>query len=188
MPTAVFAPPLGLTVRLAVAGDVDALVGLLGDCVREMHARGLDQWDDVYPSRATLEADVEAGTLTCATRGPTAGAGAGAVSVLGAFTLNPHQDPEYAEIAWQISAQPIAVVHRLMVHPAVQRHGLGRFLMRHAERAAHDLGFGALRLDTLLANDRALALYQGLGYHDAGRVTFRKGRFACFEKALEPAG
>jgi GNAT superfamily N-acetyltransferase len=165
-------------VRLAGAADLDALVGLLGDCVREMQARGLDQWDQVYPNRATLETDIAAGTLYRATRAD------GSDGWLGSFTLNQHQDPEYADVPWRVTAQPVAVVHRLMVHPSAQRRGLGRFLMRFAERRAGELGFRALRLDTLLANQRALALYRNLGYAEPGQVRFRKGLFACFEKAL----
>jgi GNAT superfamily N-acetyltransferase len=171
-----------IDVRLAAASDLDSLVALLDACVREMQARGLDQWDEIYPSRATLEADVAGGTLYRAARA------GGSGDLLGSLTLNQRQDPEYADVPWQVAAQPVAVVHRLMVNPGVQRQGLGRFLMRYAERRAHELGFRALRLDTYLANDRALALYRGLGYGEPGQVRFRKGLFACFEKALEGGG
>lgn len=174
-----------IEVRLAAAGDLDALVGLLGVCVREMQARGLDQWDELYPNPATLAADVAGGTLYRATRGDGDG---GDGDLIGSFTLNQHQDPEYADVPWRFVAPPIAVVHRLMVHPDLQRGGLGRFLMRFAERRAWELGFRTLRLDTLLANDRALALYRTLGYREPGQVRFRKGLFACFEKALSAGG
>jgi GNAT superfamily N-acetyltransferase len=169
---------LNVDVQLGRASDLDALASLLSACVQEMRARGLDQWDDVYPTRATLEADIAAGTLYRATRA------GGSTELIGSVTLNQHQDPEYAEVPWQVTAQPTAVVHRLMVHPSVQRCGLGRFLMRFAERRAHQLGFRALRLDAYLLNDRALALYRRLGYSEPGQVRFRKGLFACFETAL----
>ncbi len=51
---------------------------------------------------------------------------------------------------------------------------------------AYALGFRAMRLDTYKKNDRALALYRKLGYAERGDVRFRKGVFACFEKALRP--
>jgi hypothetical protein len=84
-----------VTVRLAQAGDIEDLLALLRDCVRDMQARGLDQWDDVYPDRATLTSDIEAHTLYLAVRG-------GGAQVLGALTLNQRQDPEYADVAWEI--------------------------------------------------------------------------------------
>jgi ribosomal protein S18 acetylase RimI-like enzyme len=169
-----------VSVELAAPADLDALVALLGHCVHEMQSRGLDQWDDVYPNRATLAADVAGATLYRALR-------AGANDVIGSFTLNQTQDPEYAEVPWQIADGPVAVVHRLMVHPSAQRLGLGSYLMRFAERRAHELGFRALRLDTFKKNQRALALYRSLGYLERGDVRFRKGVFACFEKALRQA-
>jgi len=166
-----------VTVRLAEARDLDDLLGLLRDCVTDMQARGLDQWDDVYPDRATLTSDIQAGSLYLAAR-------AGTVPLLGALTINQRQEPEYAEVAWQILVEPIAVVHRLMVHPTAQRTGLGRFLMRFAEGEAHRLGCRAIRLDTMDANARALALYRALGYREAGGVRFRKGAFTCFEQRV----
>jgi ribosomal protein S18 acetylase RimI-like enzyme len=173
-------PENDLAVRGADPRDLEDLMGLLGDCVREMRARGLDQWDEIYPARSTLQTDLDDRALYVAST-PTR-------ALAGAFTLNQHQEPEYSAVAWQIAGAPIGVVHRLMVHPATQSAGVGRRLMRLAERQAHRLGFRVLRLDTLVANERALALYRGLGYREAGPVRFRKGLFACFEKLLESAG
>ena len=174
-PTA--APLSDVSVRLAEPSDLDDLLLLLRACVSDMQARGLDQWDDVYPVRATLIDDIQARTLYLAAR-------AGAPALLGALTLNQRQDPEYADVGWQILVEPIAVVHRLMVHPTAQRSGLGRFLMHFAEHEAHRLGCRAIRLDTMDANARALALYRALGYRQAGGVRFRKGACTCFERRV----
>jgi GNAT superfamily N-acetyltransferase len=163
-------------IRVAVARDVDALTRLLSECIDDMRAHGIDQWDDVYPSRATIAADVESDTAFVATHLNT--------DLAGFLVLNEDQNPEYAEVAWSINGLPTAVVHRLMVHPEHQRKGLARFLMRFAEERARMLGYGAIRLDAFSANPRALRLYESLGYRDAGGVTFRKGPFRCFEKAL----
>ncbi len=141
-----------------------------------MQARGLDQWDDVYPDRATLATDIQARALYLAA--------CDGAPLRGALTLNQRQEPEYAGVAWKIAVEPVAVVHRLMVHPSAQRAGLGRFLMRFAEREAHRLGCRAIRLDTMDANTRALALYRALGYRQAGGVRFRKGAFTCFERRV----
>jgi GNAT superfamily N-acetyltransferase len=130
----------------------------------------------MYPVRSTLAADIDARTLYLAAR-------AGA-PLLGAITLNQRQEPEYADVAWAVALEPVAVVHRLMVHPTAQRGGLARFLMRFAEREAHRLGCRAIRLDTMDANTRALALYRALGYRQAGGVRFRKGAFTCFERRV----
>jgi GNAT superfamily N-acetyltransferase len=181
--------PEDIVVRLAGEVHLDQLTDLLSACADDMRRHGFDQWDQEYPTRATVLADIQSGALFVALAEKEdeegMGKGKGEGRVVGAFTLNQHQDPEYGEVAWMIPALPVAVVHRLMVHPNAQRMGLGRFLMRFAERRAWRMGFRALRLDTLEKNARALALYRALGYHEAGQVTFRgKGRFTCFEKAL----
>jgi GNAT superfamily N-acetyltransferase len=163
-------------VRRGHQDDLARVVELLRECVQQMWADGIDQWDDVYPTAATLTADVAGGSLYVAS--------AQGAPIAGAFAIDERQEPEYAEVPWSVQAPRVAVVHRLMVHPRWQGRGLGPFLMRFAELRARQLGYRALRLDAFTRNTRSLRLYQRLGYRDAGPVTFRKGLFRCFEKDL----
>jgi hypothetical protein len=55
-------------VRRAHEDDLPRLGELLRTCVAHMQARGIDQWDDVYPTEATLRVDIAAGTLYVARR------------------------------------------------------------------------------------------------------------------------
>ncbi len=166
-------------VRRAHEDDLPRVAELLRECVQQMRADGIDQWDDVYPTTATLAADVGGGALYVAS--------AEGMPVAGAFAIDERQDPEYADVPWSVQAPRVAVIHRLMVHPSCQGRGLGPFLMRFAESRARQLGYRALRLDAFTSNPRSLKLYQRLGYRDAGPVTFRKGLFRCFEKDLAEA-
>ena len=165
-----------LSIRHAAPDDLDAVMRLVRDCIRAMRQAGIEQWDDVYPDRATLLADARDGTLYLASL-PEGG-------FVGCLVLNEYQNPEYAGVPWTIDGRKIAVVHRLMVDPRCQGRGLARELMRFAERLAAERTCDVIRLDAFAANPKALRLYQGLGYHDAGSVTFRKGVFRCFEKRL----
>jgi len=165
-------------VRRAHKDDLPRLLELLRICVAHMLSAGIDQWDDLYPSEATLRADVAAGTLyIAATPGH---------PVAGAFVVDQRQEPEYAGVAWRLEGRDVGVVHRLMVDPRCQRRGLGRHLMAFAELAARRLGCAAIRLDAFTGNAASLRLYQTLGYEDVGQVRFRKGLFRCFEKDLAP--
>jgi [ribosomal protein S18]-alanine N-acetyltransferase len=56
----------------------------------------------------------------------------------------------------------------LVVAPGWRRRGIGRVLLRHAEREATRRGCLALRLEVRADNLAALALYQGLGYASVG--------------------
>jgi GNAT superfamily N-acetyltransferase len=165
-----------LLVRGAHEDDLPRLLELLAACVEQMRAKGIDQWDDVYPNEATLRADVQRGACYVAS--------APGRPVAGGFVIDDRQEPEYAAVPWKIVGSPVGVVHRLMVHPAVQRRGLARHLMRFAELRARGLGYGAIRLDAFTGNAPSLGLYRGLGYDEVGGVRLRKGAFRCFEKGL----
>jgi GNAT superfamily N-acetyltransferase len=162
--------------RLAVEDDVDRVMVLVRACIDHMRQADIEQWDEIYPDRDTLLADAREQTLYVASLGvePT----------IGILVLNDYQNPEYADVPWTLNGERVAVVHRLMVDPRHQRMGIARQLMRFAEERARELGYTVIRLDAFTANPRALRLYHGLGYHDAGCVTFRKGVFRCFEKRL----
>ena len=140
-----------------------------------MRDAGIDQWDDRYPTESTLRQDIADATMYVAHRD---------ADLAGVIVLNEHQDPEYADVPWTIDEPRVAVVHRLMVSPRCQGLGLARTLMTFIEAHAAALGYAAIRLDAFTHNPRALRLYPGLGYHDAGSVTLRKGVFRCFEKRL----
>jgi len=169
-----------ISIRLADEGDVDRAMGLVRDCIDHMRAAGIEQWDELYPTHATLLTDVREHTLYIASLG--------AESTIGVLVLNDYQNPEYADVPWTVSGVRVAVVHRLMVDPTHQRRGIARHLMGFAEERARELGYGAIRLDAFTANPRALRLYHGLGYRDVGAVTFRKGVFRCLEKGLGASG
>ena len=175
MPTGVVT--LGISnIRLGNNGDIEQLNSLLHCCIEAMHAIGIDQWDDVYPSRSDQISDIQSSTLYVAT--------AADQTVVGSLVLNDKQEPEYSLVKWTIQKSRVAVVHRLMVHPSYQRHGIARQLMQFAENRASELDFGAIRLDAFVANPAAVRLYARLGYQAVGTVIFRKGPFQCFEKAL----
>jgi GNAT superfamily N-acetyltransferase len=169
--------PDDLRVRLADPAEIDAVMELAAACIAAMCAAGIDQWDEIYPNRETFSADIDARTLYLASIEPHA-------DLAGVVVINDVQNPEYADVPWTISGSGIAVVHRLMIAPAHQGCGVARAVMAFAESRSRELGFDVMRLDAFTQNPRALRLYRGLGYRDAGAVRFRKGIFRCFEKAL----
>ena len=165
-----------LSIRRADPADVPGVRLLLRACIEDLLRRGIDQWDDVYPSAAQLAADASSGSLYLGRLGGV---------LAGAFTLDELPEPEYQVVPWRLHHARVAVVHRLMVHPTHQGRGLGKAFMWFAERYASQTGCGVMRLDAFARNPQALRLYRSLGYRDAGEVAFRKGSLRCFEKRLE---
>lgn len=169
--------PAGFSIRPATDGDVDSVLALVRTCVQHMRFHGIEQWDDLYPDRDTIEEDVHPCEAFVATR---------RAELIGYVALSPSQDPEYADVPWTYTVGPFVVIHRLMVDPAIQGSGFAKLLMGFAEAHALASGFRTVRLDTFVGNPKALRLYERLGYREAGTIKHRTGRFRCFEKELAP--
>lgn len=169
---------IGMRVEPAREHDLPALADILRACVAAMRSAGIDQWDDLYPTPRHLAEDCAAGTLLVLRD---------AAAPAGLATLDQAEPAEYAAVPWTHTTAPIAIVHRLMIDPARQRRGLAKVLMQQLEAHAIAAGTRTIRLDTYAGNAPALRLYDALGYRRAGEVTFRKGRFICFEKPLSAA-
>ena len=147
--------------------------------VEHMRSTGLDQWDELYPEKNTIEHDIVSG---CAY-----GYFAGDIPV-GYIAINTDTDPGYAGADWSLDDDCYLTVHRLAVDPGYRGRGIAKRLMLFAERHTLEKGFAAVRLDAFSKNPAAISLYDGLGYKKTGTVEFRKGTFIVFEKILKEAG
>lgn len=146
-------------------------------CRRTLDAAGIHQWDEAYPTRETVEADVARGTLFVLEDDQ----GACVASV----ALDEAQSEEYTLLVWT-SPEPALVVHRLCVDPAVQGRGYARRLMDFAESHAAACGYASVRLDAYTGHERSVQLYRRRGYREVGQVRFprRALPFWCFELDL----
>jgi GNAT superfamily N-acetyltransferase len=165
-------------IRLARAGDLPALMTMLRRVIPLMHADGIAQWDDEYPTEAIFARDIEAGELWVAE------AEDGALG--GVIAITTEQYPEYAHVGLDLS-EPAIVAHRLAVDPAFRGTGIAAALMQQAETVAQARGIPILRVDTSAQNTAAQRLTVKLGYTFAGETNlgFRGGmRIFCYEKRL----
>ncbi len=164
----------------------DTLVALFARVVDGMRSQGIDQWDERYPDRAVLEADLRAGVAFALfgdrEESPRFQAGA----PVGYVALNEEQSEEYRDVPWLENGGAPLVIHRLCVDPVFQGRGAAKTLLSFAETFALQTGHTSIRLDAFTQNPAALALYDSLGYDWRGEVTFRKGLFRCYEKILSP--
>ena len=160
------------TIRTATMQDLDAIMGVVSSATRHMDSQGIHQWDDIYPDRGALQADIEKRHLHVMDIGG---------QIVGTISLNDVQSPEYSDVNWEFSGKAL-VVHRLSIAPSHQRQGLATRLMEFTEQEAEKQGYNTIRFDAFTENPGATALYEHLGYRKAGTVRFRKGLFYCFEK------
>ena len=162
------------TIRLARSEELDCVYGLVQEAIRHMDEQGIPQWDDIYPSKAILNADIENKQMyVIEVEG----------RVTGLTVINEDQSPEYAGVPWKHSGRAL-VVHRLTIHPDYQRHKLASYLMDFAEEMAGAENYDCIRLDAFTRNPAAFNLYEKRGYRRAGIVRFRKGEFFVYEKKI----
>ena len=168
-----------MLIRLARTSDLPSLMALVRRVVPGMQADGNLQWDEHYPNEQVFGRDIAAGQLWVAEHQ--------CGTIAGVAAITTHQEPEYAQVGWDIHEASI-VVHRLAVDPAYRGAGLASALMQHAEKVAWEMGISILRVDTNTQNAATQRLIPKLGYTLAGEISlgFRPGlRFLCYEKRLD---
>lgn len=162
----------------AEQADIDEIMVLIKDCIRDMQARGSDQWDETYPTRAIFNGDIRSGTLFLAKKD---------TAIQAVMVLNEEQPSEYLKLPWT-TAGKILTVHRLAVLPRCQQQGIGQLLMEFAADYGIHNGYTAIHLDTYSANNRAQGLFERCGYRRLPVEFSFQGRsrpFYAFEKKLE---
>ena len=162
------------TIRLARIEELETIYILVQEAIRHMDEQGISQWDDVYPSKAILNADIENRQMYLIEVDG---------RLAGLVVINEDQSPEYAGVAWGYDGR-VLVVHRLTIHPDFQRHRLASHLMDFAEEMAAAENYDSIRLDAFTRNPAAFTLYENRGYRRAGVVRFRKGDFFVYEKKI----
>lgn len=172
-------------IRKGAAADIPQIAAIYDRIhTREEAGQSAVGWvRDIYPTRATAQAALDAGELFVLEHG-------GAVAA--AARINQIQVPEYANARWQhpqAPAEQVMVLHTLVVDPLQGGRGLGTAFVRFYEEYAREKGCPYLRMDTNEKNRSARALYARLGYQEVGIVDCRFNgisgvRLVCLEKTL----
>lgn len=166
-----------MQVRPAQLEDIPTVMALIQRVVPLMRASGNMQWDEHYPNPEVFTRDVELSQLWVAEIDG---------SVAGVAAITQDQEPEYAQIGWDI-AEPAIVIHRIAVDPTFRGRGIAEALMLQSEEVARSRNIFTLRVDTNTCNQATQKLFPKLGYTLSGELglSFRPGlRFFGYEKRL----
>lgn len=160
--------------RLAQEKDIPELLQVLSEVVDFMQQAGIDQWDQNYPNKQTLEKDImhqQAYVYEIDN------------SIAAYVCLNQVQDQSYAQLNW-LYHEPSLVIHRLFVRPKQQRKAIAKQILDFSYQYAKSCELLSIRLDTLEQNPFANSLYIKENYRFVGQVHFLKGAFNCYEKQV----
>jgi len=164
-------------IRKAMIDDLDAIMGILGEIIVEMHGYNNFQWDENYPQVKDFAADIKKGDLFVCVRD---------TEIVGFICISGDQPLEYGELNWS-SGEEALVIHRMGVSPNSRNAGIGAELVGFAEEFSRNSGIRYLKTDTYSLNTKAQGLFQKRGYIFVGEMSFlgKEKSFYCYEKMLE---
>lgn len=167
-----------MNIRIAKKEDLNSIKELTEACAVAMQDKGIFQWNEHYPSRETLAADIDKKELYVLEEDK---------NIPGTVVLTDYMDEEYIPIEWLTKSGNNLYIHRLATHPAKWGSGLGQQLMDFAEDFARENNFDSVRLDTFSQNKRNHKFYESRGYKRLGDIFFPKQSehpFHCYELVL----
>ena len=151
--------------RRAEIADMDALLDILEQAKAYLRESGVDQWQEGYPNREALAADIEAGRgwlFECVDNGEIAGYECVAMT------------PEvcYCEIdgAWLTEGENYAVIHRAMAAARYRGTRLAAEMFSFAAELAAGMGRLSVRVDTHRDNKAMNRLCEKQGFTYCGVV------------------
>ncbi len=164
-------------IRKAEMSDLESIMEILPEIIKEMHKSNNYQWDANYPQAKDFTADIKRGNLYVSVKGN---------RVVGFICINNDEPQEYNELKWS-SSEDALVIHRMAVSSDFRKAGIGVELVRFADELSRSREVKFLKTDTYSLNTKAQGLFQKLGYNFVGKISFmgKEKPFYCYEKVLE---
>ena len=164
------------TFRKASTTDINRIMEIIEEAKLQMAREGKCQWDEAYPTRSNIEADVANGTAHVMLT-------AGRIVAYGAVVLTGEPAYNMIEGKW-LTKQPYVVLHRLAVAEETKGNGVGWLFIKEVERLALAAGLKSVKVDTNHDNNRMLRLLDKAEFTFCGTIHYPQGERMAFEKLL----
>ena len=174
-----------LIFRHAAPEDVERILQIIAQAQRQMREAGSQQWQNGYPAREHIDADLRHGYGYVLQRPDIVGAQA--VIAYGAVVFDGEKayDALY-EGAW-LGEGSYVVLHRLAVADGEKEHGVAGEFFHRTVRLARKRGVASFRVDTNFDNHRMLHILPREGFTYCGKVRYESGERLAFEKRFDAA-
>lgn len=156
--------------------DIDRIMELIGQAKEHLKRCGVDQWQNGYPDRASIQTDTEAQTGYVLTDGP---------ETVGYLCVSFDGEEAYGRIdgAWK-SLQNYAVIHRMAIDDACKGRGLAGTMLEFAETLCLLRDVHSIKVDTDMGNQTMRHILEKNGYQYCGLIQFDNSDKIAFEKLL----
>lgn len=157
-----------IRIRPATQDDVAAVMPVFDQARAAIAALGIDQWQDGYPTKEHIEADVQNGYAYVLCTGS---------EVQGYFAMISAPEPTYARIydgAW-LTDGAYTTVHRVAVSDVLRGKGGAAKAMQYVISRTLRAGVPAVRIDTHQGNLRMRRFLEKQGFAACGTIYLESG-------------
>lgn len=150
--------------RLATLKDLDGIMVVISQAQEFLRYKGVDQWQNGYPTSEIFESDIEKNECWIALIDE---------EVVGVLTLSFESEPVYVTIEegeWLTTGAKSGVIHRSAVSNKYRGSGLADELFSLAENICKKTGMESVRIDTHEDNSNMRNLLKRRGFQPCGIV------------------
>ncbi len=162
--------------RLAQEADLPPILAIVAQCQALLRSRGVDQWQDGYPSLEPLQADIALSrgyVLTCGER----------IAAYGALVEG--EEAAYLSLRGEwLTDYPYLTLHRLAVSDDFRGCGVGDEFFAAMQRVAQERNLRSLRADTHRDNSVMQRLLHRSGFTLCGDVYYGASHRLGYEKII----
>lgn len=144
-------------IRKAIKADIEEISALASITRQNMLESGLIQWVENYPNQAHFLSDLEQDGLYVYIHDS---------KIVGSISILPEHEEAYKEIKWL--KEKSLVIHRVIVHPNIQRMGIGVKLFEFAKYLGTLNKYESVKIDTHPDNLKMRRLILKMGYQHIG--------------------
>lgn len=157
-------PSKAIYVQRAKMEDLDAVMELIEDGRKALHENGIPQWQDGYPSRLTMQQDIDSENCYLLMYGD---------DIAGCATLMLDGDTYYTHIVSGMWAKPghaFATIHRVAISSKFRGMRLAAYLFSDLISIAHREGVRNFRVSTHKKNIPMQKILGSFGFVERGTV------------------
>jgi len=169
-----------MTIKQTTLLQLNDLLSLFAEARGTIAKLGIDQWQDGYPNREVVEADILSGCSHAVTIDH---------KLVGTFVLLFDGEPTYEVITdgkWLTDGQgSYTAIHRVAVAVASRGKGVSSAILAYAEARAKEKGHVSLRIDTHEGNVVMRRMLEKHGFVHCGTVYLQNGaKRVAYEKLI----
>ena len=166
-------------IRKATSRDLDAIMAVIDEARVTIAALGIDQWQDGYPQREIIAADIAAGVSFCIENTDTG-------EILSTFGVFENGEVLYDRIfdgAWRTGDSPSVLasevcytaIHRVAISVKARGSGLSGAIIDFVTSLAREKKKQSLRIDTHEGNVVMRRMLEKNGFVHCGTILLESG-------------